>query len=76
MITIDGKEYEEADLTDAQRYMVAQIQDLENKRNQLSFQQDQIQVAREAFSNALVQSVKQAEAEAEKLEESSDPAEE
>lgn len=65
MITIDDKQYEEADLTEAQKYMLAQIQDLDAKQHQLSFQKDQLQVAREAFSNALVQSIKQAEAEQE-----------
>jgi hypothetical protein len=65
MITIDDKQYEEADLTEAQKYMLAQIQDLDAKQYQLSFQKDQLQVAREAFSNALVQSIKQAEAEQE-----------
>lgn len=65
MITIDDKQYEEADFTEAQKYMLAQIQDLDAKQHQLSFQKDQLQVAREAFSNALVQSIKQAEAEQE-----------
>lgn len=65
MITIDDKQYEEANLTEAQKYMLAQIQDLDAKQYQLSFQKDQLQVAREAFSNALVQSIKQAEAEQE-----------
>jgi hypothetical protein len=65
MITVDDKQYEEADLTDSQKYMLAQIQDLDAKQYQLSFQRDQLQVAREAFSNALVQSIKQAEAEQE-----------
>ena len=65
MITLDGKEYLEDDLSETQKYMLAQIQDLDAKQYQLSFQKDQLQVAREAFSNALVQSIKQTEAEQE-----------
>jgi hypothetical protein len=66
MITIDDKQYEEEDLSDAEKYMLAQIQDLEAKQYQLNFQKDQLEVAREAFFNALIQSIKKTEAERKK----------
>ena len=66
MITIDDKQYEEEDLSDAERYMLAQIQDLEAKQYQLNFQKDQLEVAKEAFFNALIQSIKKTEAERKK----------
>lgn len=65
MITIDGKQHEEADLTDVEKYLLAQMQDLDFKLQRLEFKKNQLQVAREAFYNALVQSFKQAETERE-----------
>ena len=54
MVTIDGVEYTEDQLTDEQKYMVAQLQDLEQKITQLRFQMDQLGVAKNAFTNALI----------------------
>jgi len=54
MVTIDGVEYSEDHLTNEQKYMVAQLQDLEQKITQLRFQIDQLGVAKNAFTNALI----------------------
>lgn len=66
MITIDGTEYTEEQLTDTQKYLVAQVQDIQGKVQNLQFQLDQLNVAKDAFSNQIVTSVREAqEAEAE-----------
>ena len=66
MITIDGTEYTEEQLTDTQKYLVAQVQDIQGKMQNLQFQLDQLNVAKDAFSNQIVTSVREAqEAEAE-----------
>jgi prefoldin subunit 5 len=59
MITIDDKEYTEEDLTDAQKYLVAQVQDIDSKIRNLQFQLDQLSVAKDAFSNQVVLSVRE-----------------
>ena len=45
MITIDDKEYAEEDLNDQQKYLVAQVQDIQTKMQNLQFQLDQLSVA-------------------------------
>jgi hypothetical protein len=57
MITIDGKEYTEDQLTNEQKYVVSQIQDIETKLNGFRFQMDQLLVAKQTFSDMLVNSV-------------------
>ena len=57
VITIDGKEYKQEDLTDQQNYAIAQIKDLQKKANDLKFQLDQVQASLDAFTNALISSV-------------------
>jgi hypothetical protein len=59
VITIDGKEYKQEDLTDQQNYAIAQIKDLQKKANDLKFQLDQVQASLDAFTNALISSVKE-----------------
>lgn len=61
VITIEGKEYKQEDLTDQQNYAIAQIKDLQRKSADLKFQLDQVQASLDAFTNALIQSVKQEE---------------
>ena len=58
VITIDGKEYNQEDLTQDQNYFINQIKDLQNKASSLKFQLDQVTVAQNAFTNSLIQSVK------------------
>jgi len=61
VITIEGKEYKQEDLTDQQNYAIAQIKDLQRKSGDLKFQLDKVQASLDAFTNALIQSVKQEE---------------
>jgi len=57
VIKIDGNEYDPSDLTDQQKYWIAQVQDLQQKRQAAQFQLDQISVAAESFMNSLIQSL-------------------
>ena len=57
VISIDGNEYDPSDLTDQQKYWIAQVQDLQQKRQATQFQLDQISVAAESFMNALIKSL-------------------
>ena len=62
VITIDGKEYNQEDLSQDQNYFINQIKDLQAKAANLKFQLDQITVAQNAFTNSLIQSVKNEDA--------------
>ncbi len=57
VISIDGNEYDPSDLTDQQKYWIAQVRDLQQKRQAAQFQLDQISVAAESFMNSLIQSL-------------------
>jgi len=70
VITIDGKEYNQEDLSQDQNYFINQIKDLQAKAASLRFQLEQVTVAQNAFTNSLIQSVKGEE------EESTDNADE
>ena len=61
VITIDGTEYKEEDLSQDQSYFINQIRDLQAKAASLKFQLDQVTVAQNAFTNSLIQSVKGSE---------------
>lgn len=54
VININGTEYNEADLSDQQKYVIAQIRDLQSKSSNLKFQLDQVQVSLNAFTNSLI----------------------
>ena len=61
VINIDGKEYNQEDLDDSQTYLIKQIKDLQAKSANLRFQLDQVSVAQSAFTNSLIQSLKNEE---------------
>ncbi len=63
VITIDGTEYSQDDLDDSQTYLINQIKDLQGKSASLRFQLDQVSVAQSAFTNSLIQSLKNEEVE-------------
>ena len=58
MVTIDGLEYEADTLSDDIKYMIAQVNDIDGKIAKLRFELDQLQVAKNAFSDAIVKGVK------------------
>ena len=63
VVTINGTDYTADQLSDNQRYMIEQIKDLQNKANGAKFQLDQLNVAKDAFTNALIASVENPETE-------------
>ena len=71
VITIDGKEYKTDDMSQDQTYWINQIKDLQAKSANLRFQLDQITVAQNAFTNSLIQSVKNEDA-VERMEQASE----
>jgi len=72
VITIDGKEYNQEDLSQDQTYFINQIKDLQAKAASLRFQLDQVTVAQNAFTNSLIQSVKGSEEEESVTDENAD----
>jgi len=54
---INGKDYEEKDFNDEQKYLINQVQALQNKEAQIKFDLAQVTVAREAFTKILIDSV-------------------
>ena len=61
VVNIGGTEYDPSDLTDQQKYWIAQVQDLQIKRQAQQFQLDQINVALDSFMTALIDSLKDPE---------------
>ena len=61
VINIDGKEYNQEDLSQDQTYFINQIKDLQAKGASLRFQLDQVTVAQNAFTNSLIASLKSEE---------------
>ncbi len=59
VITIAGKEYDESSLNNQQVYLINQIRDLQGKAGSLRFQLDQVQVAQDHFTAALIKSVEE-----------------
>ena len=64
-ITVEDQEYLVEDLNEQQQLMVNHITDLDRKISNARFNLDQLAFGREAFVNALAQSLKQVESEAE-----------
>ncbi len=57
VISINGKEYDESAMDSQQVYLIRQIRDLQAKADSFRFQLDQVQVALNAMTNSLIQSV-------------------
>jgi hypothetical protein len=57
VVSIAGTDYDPSDLTDQQRYWIAQVQDLQGKRQAAQFQLDQISASADSFMNSLIQSL-------------------
>ena len=57
VININGTDYNENDLSDTQKYLIAQIKDLQDKAGNFKFQLDQVQVSLNSFTNALIQAL-------------------
>jgi|GEM_PF-6289859 len=57
VVSINGTEIPEQDLSDNQRYLIMQIRDLENQINAIKLQLGQREVALSSFTNLLIESV-------------------
>jgi hypothetical protein len=57
VINIQGKDYNQLELTDQQRYWIAQVQDLQQKRQAAQFQLDQVAIAADSFMEQLLTSL-------------------
>jgi len=66
-ITIDDKEYNVDDLTQEQVALVNHVTDLDRKISSSQFNLDQLNVGRNAFMSLLTESLKEEEAEIEKV---------
>ena len=64
-VTINGVEYDYADLTDQQKYLFDNVLDLERKVASAQFNLSQLQVGRDAFLTLLQQALEAKEEEAE-----------
>ena len=57
IININGTDYSQDDLSQEQKYMIAQVRDLQMKAAQTKFQLDQIQVSLDHFTNKVIESI-------------------
>tara|TARA_R110000824_G_scaffold43088_12_gene126439 strand:+ start:413 stop:649 length:237 start_codon:yes stop_codon:yes gene_type:complete len=57
IITINDKEYNEADLSQDQQYMLLQLKDLQSKRSSIQFQMDQVIASSEFFTRKLIEDI-------------------
>ncbi|MCS5550549.1 MAG: hypothetical protein NZ811_03420 [Gammaproteobacteria bacterium] len=62
-INLNDKEYNIDDLSDKARYIISQLQDLNQQSLQLKAKLDQVEVASKGFTNLLVEEVEKPEEE-------------
>ena len=73
-INVNDKEYFVEDMTDRQKALLNHINDLDRKLSNAQFNLDQLAFGREAFANALAQSLQSQEITDADYEEPADPA--
>jgi hypothetical protein len=61
VININGTKYTEEDFNEEQSYFIKQIRSLKVKSANIKFELDQVQVAENAFTNAVMVSMKASE---------------
>jgi|TARA_E500000318_G_C3400904_1_gene149791 hypothetical protein len=59
VISIDGNDYKESDLTDKQRKYIWHIRDLQQKINKRKVELEPLEVALQSFTNMLIAEVKE-----------------
>ncbi len=59
VVTINGTDYTEDQLTDEQKMLINHVADLDRKIGSASFSLDQLRVGREAFMNMLTKSLEE-----------------
>ena len=70
VVSINGTDYNSDDLSDAQKYLISQVKDLQGQSNKLKFQLDQVQVSLNSFTNALIKELEK-ETEEDKVQKAS-----
>jgi prefoldin subunit 5 len=64
VVSINGEDYNlEQDFDDKQSYLIAQIQDLQQKRQTAQFQLDQVAIAADSFMQQLLTSLSEKDVE-------------
>lgn len=58
-MTEDKVETKEVELTERQKYLQSQLNDLQNKENSLMFQLDQIKACQQVFNQAFIEESKE-----------------
>jgi len=59
VVTIDGNDYEESDLTDKQRKYIWHIRDLQDKVNRRRLDLEPLELALQSYTNMLIVEVKE-----------------
>jgi len=59
VININGTDYDESDLSDKQKYAIAQIKSLQKKAYNLRFELDQVQASLTSFMNSLIEELEE-----------------
>tara|TARA_R100000988_G_scaffold101947_2_gene75971 strand:- start:480 stop:692 length:213 start_codon:yes stop_codon:yes gene_type:complete len=59
VININGTDYDESDLSDKQKYAIAQIKNLQKKAYNLRFELDQVQASLTSFMNSLIEELEE-----------------
>tara|TARA_R100000541_G_scaffold28510_1_gene37815 strand:+ start:912 stop:1148 length:237 start_codon:yes stop_codon:yes gene_type:complete len=59
VVSINGTELKESEMSDQQKYFARQVQDLTNKKSRIEFELDQITASLNAFQVALVETTKE-----------------
>ena len=59
VININGKDHNIDTMSDQQKYLIKQIRSLTAEEERLSFELDPIRVAKNAFTNSLIQSLEE-----------------
>jgi len=62
-ITINDKEYDSETFTDEQKYLVRQLQALDQKKSNILFELDQVEASKIVFVEKLTSSLKEEEEE-------------
>ena len=59
VVFINDVELKESDMTDKQKYLAQQVQDLTNKQTRIQFELDQVNASLSVFKQALINSTKE-----------------
>ena len=58
IVSVDGKDYTVEDMTPEQQYIIAQVKNINSKKQNINLELDQLNAAAQFFNNALGNSLK------------------